>query len=286
MKGYLSLPLLILIPLSLFAKDLQKTEEIINTILRNDIRVSRPEKDDSKGKDPGKDQKYPEKGKVSKSKEKKETTSDEILYKIGIQNFNTELYEAAVKNFTELKSKFPQSDFRDNASIWSGKSHVKLGKYDEALKDFSSIAEGSGEYYASLFYQGDTYQRMGQNYRAVELYHRLASLHPTYELADDALIRTGYIYLQERKGKQALEAAITVIKRYSHQDMVDDAYYLIGKVYEKDPQLRDIEMARKIYKIFLKKAERGDRYFVNSPLRRRVSSDLKYIEASYFKLEK
>jgi hypothetical protein len=78
---------------------------------------------------------------------------------------------------------------------------------------------------------------------------------------------------------------VNVLKLYKGKDTVDDAYYLMGKVYEKDPLLKDIETARRIFRQFIKKGETDER-FGRSPLRKRVQEDLQRIDKMYFKMEK
>ncbi len=224
-----------------------------------------------------------------KEKRDKETAGplqpDEMFYRAGIAFYNTEMYEAAGKKFSEMRSKYPDSQFAQSAIVWSGKVNMKLNKYDKAIGDFSSVSEESGEYPASLFHLGETYLKAGNPAGAINSFYKLSSQFPQYELADEALIRLGMIYLNEQKGTLALDAAAKVIKFYGTKNKVPDAYYLIGKVYERDQVLRDIETARKIYKIFLKKADQSPQ-FKNSPLLIRVKRDLKYIESNYFRYER
>ena len=220
---------------------------------------------------------------------KKSMTSpaaDEVLYKTGIQFYESEMYEAAIKNFNDLKSKYPQSQFTQNGAIWSGKANLQLRKFSTAIQNFSSIDQQSGEYPASLFYVGESYLRMGKRADSVNYFYRVATQFPKYELAVDALIKLGTIYLQDRKGSLALKAAARVIRLYGDDSNIDDAYYLIAQVYEKDPVLRDVEISRKVYKTFIEKAGNNESHFKNSPLLKRVKRDLRHIERTFFRYER
>ena len=125
----------------------------------------------------------------------------------------------------------------------------------------------------------------GNQISSIEYYQRVQAQFPAHELADKALLNIGRLYLNQQKGAQALDSAVKIIKYYKDRDTVDDAYYLMGKVYEKDPRLKDIETARKIYRQFIKKGE-TDARFGKSPLKKRVQEDLQRIDKMYFKLEK
>lgn len=280
----------------LHAAEGDRPEEIIKSIIKEEpdrnkqVQKKEPEKKDKEdgvvkdgpAEDAGK--KIPREKRARKGETPPAIPTDEILFKTGIQLFQADLPEAAQKKFIELRTKYPQSPHRDNAVIWIGKIYLRANRPDEAIKEFSSIGEESGEYPLSLFHTGDAYTRKNQAITAVESYYRVASLFPGHELADDALIRVTKIYIAEKKGTQALEAVTKLIKHYPDRETVDEAYYLMGKIYEKDPMLKDPEMARKIYRLFLKKAEEED-VFRKSPLKAKVERDLKYIESTYFKME-
>ncbi len=229
-----------------------------------------------------------EKAAADKAKKKLDTKSpsaDEVLYKTGIELYNSEYYEAALKSFGELKSKFPESSFGKNAAIWSGRTNLQMRKYSEAVTQFSSVNPESGEYPASLYYLGETYRRMGQTVESINTFYRLSAQYPKYELADDALIRLGEIYLADKKGDLALNAATKVIRNYSDRNTIDEAYYLIGRIYEKDPTLKDMETSRKFYRLFIQKAAASEPHFKDSPLLRRVKKDLKRLESTHFRHE-
>jgi outer membrane protein assembly factor BamD (BamD/ComL family) len=158
-------------------------------------------------------------------------------------------------------------------------------RYDDAIKEFSALTAESGDYPASLYYAGESYQMKGDQISSIEYYQKVQAQFPSHELADKALLNMGRLYLNQKKGAQALDSAVRIIKYYKDRDTIDDAYYLIGKVYEKDPRFKDVETARKIYKKFITKGE-SDARFGKSPLLVRVREDLQRIEKTYFKMEK
>ncbi len=284
--------ILIILAFTAAAVSSEKPQEIIKTLLEGNSKKDTIVKGYSKEKE------YREREKTEIEEGRLEDTKKEIvetptapspdmmLLKTGIQLFNSSLPEAALNKFSELRTKYPQSQLRDIATIWSGKINLRLNRINNAVKEFNSISENSGEYPSALYYLGEAELIMDSKTKAIEYFYKLSSQYPEYELADKALINLTKIYLSEGKGDQSLESAVKIIKYYSDRDTIDDAYYFIGKVFEKDPHLKDIEIARKIYRIFLDKAsDDRDKHFWNSPLKGRVQSDLKYIEETYFKME-
>ena len=272
------------------------TEEIIRNIISGSkIRqeIPTPKADTQAAKqdaispevvsaDPPKDAALPKK----KSDIKGTGSAEEALYKTGIDFYNSEMYEAAVNTFGELKSKHPQSAQIHSAMIYSGKARMRLRDYKKAIEDLAVVTAESGEYPASLFYQGESQAGLGKRTEAITLFYRVATQFPQTALADDSLVRASQVFLEERKGRQALESAVKIVRYYADRETIDDAYFMIGQVYEKDPVMRDVEVSRRIYRVFIQKAESGEKHFGNSPLLRRVKRELKTLEHRYFRYEK
>ncbi|OHD64034.1 MAG: hypothetical protein A2176_05420 [Spirochaetes bacterium RBG_13_51_14] len=292
----------------LIAQDYSKTEEIINEILTEtpggntpDMKKAGQPDDSAAEKRKGgatNDSATAEKKAAPASTsgpEKKNSTSGEkssptvtseeaVLLKTGIDFFNSGLYEHSLKKFQELVTKYPQGTFKDSARFWLGKIQLRLYRYDDAIKEFSAVSPDSGDYPASIYYSGESCQMKGDQISSIEYYQRVYAQFPVHELADKALLNIGRLYMNQKKGPQALDSAVKLVKNYKDRDTVDDAYYLMGNIYEKDPLLKDIEIARKIYRQFIKNGSTDDR-FGKSPLKKRVQEDLARIEKMYFKME-
>lgn len=278
----------ILFALTASAKDYNKTEEIINTILNEpsekkttaEIKKNPADKKEEQAKD--------DKEKKKKPVQKKGTQVagvDESFYKTGIQLFQSGLLPHSMKNFRELTSKFPQSQYADSSKIYIAKILIKEYKYDSAISELGTIAPESGEYPNSIFYTAEANALKGDQITAIENYQKLATMFPEHDLADDSLLRSSKIYLNRNMGEQAIDAAIRIIKYYPTRETFGDAYYQLGKIFEKDKTMKDLESAKKIYKTFLKRARAGEEPFASSPLRKRIERDLKNLEKKHFKLE-
>ena len=273
-----------------YSKDYHRTTEIINSILaeegdESNKKTNQPAEQPvettpkTNKEKPKNNQETPKKNNAAMS------GKDEVLLKTGIQFYESGLFDHALSRFEDLIKNYPSSPFVNNARMWTGRIHLRKYKYDDAIKQFDDIKEQSGEYPASLFYKAEVYKYKNDYISAIDLYQKLSSSYPEHELADKAIVNSGKLYLNNGKGYQALDAAIRIIRYYKDRDTIDDAYYLIAKVYEKDPALKDFEIARKFYRIFLKKARENQKYFVDSPLLETVKRDLQYLEKSYFRFE-
>ena len=213
------------------------------------------------------------------------SSEEQALFKTGIDFYNSGLYEHSLKKFQELAAKFPQGSFKDGSRSWMGRVYLKLYRYDEAIKEFSAVPKDSGEYPSAVFHLGESYLMKGDQISAIENFEKVYMQSPQNELADKALLSAGKLYLSQNKGAQALDSVVKLIKYYKDRDTIDDAYYLMAKIYEQDVRFKDVETARKIYRQFLKKGESDER-FGKSPLRKRVLEDLARIEKIYFRMER
>lgn len=290
MNRFIPFLAVILLLTGIESKAAEKPVDIIKRILRTEAKGQEKKADQNPGSENGKKRKQSSSlKKESVTKKKSETVQapspDEIILKTGIKLYNSSLHDAALKKINELRSRFPRSQFRDAAALWAGRIKLELRKEDEAIKEFKAIPENSGEFPSALFYIGTAFLRKGQQVEAIQSFFRLSTQFPDYELADNALIRLAMIYLARGKGNEALESAIRVIRYYPDRETMDDAYYLIGRIFLIDATLRDIEVSRKIFKIFLRKANNGEKQFADSPLKKRVQRDLSYIERTYFPME-
>jgi TolA-binding protein len=284
MKLSLLLPvtIILLLPLGLLqARDYKKTEDIINSILdgSDSGKIERPGREsdtDTRNGDikEGDEERGPEK-----------VTRDQVLLRTGIDLYNSSLYDNARETFQELLDTYPSSQFRDSAHVWLGKIAMRQNRYQEARENFGRVPEQSGEYPSAQFHTAETLARTGQLIEAIGLYRLVASRFPDHELADNALLATGRLYRRQKKGNQSLMALLQLIRYYGDRETVDDAYYLLGRLFESDPRLKDLERARRFYRIFIKKADGGETHFKSSPLLPRVRRDLRHLESTHFMID-
>ncbi len=289
MKAILFLNIFIILicaEFSLFARDYKKTEEMINSILAEESDNRSRTEDAGEVKAVQLEEESPDEKRDDQEKNPVMSGKDVLLLKNGIELYNSGMMDSSFSAFNELLNNYPGSIFLDNARIWAGRIHLNKNDYDSAINLFSAVSDSSGEYPASLFYTGEALRNKGDLNRAIEIFKKLFNAYPENEYSDKSLLIVGKIYLRLNKGYQALESAMTIIKHYSSRDSIDDAYYLMAKIYQIDALLKDLESARTIYKKFLHKADSGEKFFKDSPLLPAVKKDLDNLERLYFRLEK
>lgn len=270
MRFLYSLLIILLFINATYSRDYRQTEEIIKGILE--------ESDPPGGNVVEKDEKKNER------KENKFTAPSvsESLLKSGIQFYESGQYDHALAKFREVYH-LSAGQYSDTAKIWAGKTLLRKHKYEDAVSEFISIGDSSGEFPTAQYYTGICYLRLGNTDRAVDYLYRMSVRFPEHELADDALLHAGKLYLRKRRGEDAMNVSVMIIKRYKDRETIDDAYYLLAKIFEKDSLLQDAETARRIYRVFLKKHNKGVSFFAKSPLVGRVKKDLFNLEKIFFK---
>ena len=276
--------MVLIIAVSAQAKDYKKTEDIINIILSEKYE-SIPSESGNENRAKAGSGTEKDRDTVKRTSQPSALDPAHILLKNGITFYTSGMPDNALQQFQELQKTFPQSPYIDQSRIWTAKIRISRYEYSKAIDTLSKISKESGEYPSALFYSAEAYSFTGDMIKSVSLYQQVASLFPADPRADNALLRAGTIYLNNKKGRNALETAINLIKYYRDRETVDDAYYLLGRIFERDETLKDIETSRRVYLLFIKKAASGEEHFRDSPLTRRVREDLNRIEKNYLMIE-
>ena len=282
-------PAFIIISLALpcAAENYQEMGEIIRSILDDTVSEESHQKSQTAGKIKNGAPKTEEDRNKKEKKTKTVTMSmpDEVLFSTGIQLYNSGAYDQSLTRFSNLLKQYPSSPYTDSARIYISKNLLRKYRYSDAIETLSKVSEKSGVYPAALYETGEASIMKGERLAAVDYFQKIAALFPGHELADNALLRSASIFLYLEKGHQAAEASIRIIKEYSKNDTVDDAYFLLARIFETDPELKDMERAAEFYRLFLKKAAKGDPLFSDSPLKDRVKRNLDAIEKNHLRLK-
>lgn len=266
------------------ARDINRAEQIINSILSEDTSPD-TEKDKSPYSGP-----QPEKNRIETDGEEPPAgfarTPEEIrLLKDATDLYNSGLLEEALLTAGKIIDEHPRSGITDSAGIMAGKIHIERMEYDEALAKLNRIPERSGEYSAALFYSARATALKGDKIASISLYRKAASVNPGGEKAPGAILQAAKLQMETGQGEAAVETTVRLIRNYTDRETVDDAYFLLAKIYETDKQVRDLETARSLYRLFIRKVEAGEPYFKDSPLKGRAEDNLRHIEKHHFRLD-
>ena len=69
--------------------------------------------------------------------------NEEILLSDSLDKFILDNYESALKHIDSMITKFPESPKKSEYTLYRAVSYLKLGKFEEALKDLDEIEKDS-----------------------------------------------------------------------------------------------------------------------------------------------
>ena len=69
--------------------------------------------------------------------------NEEILLSDSLDKFILDNYESALKHIDSMITKFPESQKKSEYTLYRAVSYLKLGKFEEALKDLDEIEKDS-----------------------------------------------------------------------------------------------------------------------------------------------
>jgi TolA-binding protein len=111
-------------------------------------------------------------------------------------------HAAKINGLTELRQKFPESPYVDDALFERGKSHVKINQLDQALVDFRAVIEqypNSSYHPKALLEIGLVYYNQNRNQDAIATYKEVIEKFQGTPEARSALtgLRTVYVEINE-----------------------------------------------------------------------------------------
>ena len=106
-----------------------------------------------------------------------------ILIGLGQSLFAQERYDEAVEIFEQAEA-IQTGDWQDAvAHVWLGRTYVKSGQLEEALREFEMAAQLHPADSDNFVRLGDAYQLIGEEDKALEAYRQALSVNPVNEWA-------------------------------------------------------------------------------------------------------
>jgi tol-pal system protein YbgF len=109
-------------------------------------------------------------------------------YQRGLENYRNRRYETALGQFGEILSTAPYSEWADNAQYWKGECYYGLGKYSQALAEFTKVfayrkTEKADDAQLKI---GRCYLALGERDRALQAFQKLLDEYPQSEYVEAA----------------------------------------------------------------------------------------------------
>ncbi len=117
--------------------------------------------------------------------------------------------------------------------------NLSLRIYDNT-KDESDISEQA----LTLFAKGELFEFQEQWQKALEVYNEVVEKYQSTSVEDDALYSSALLLIKMKQTDEAIKNLKKIIQFFPLSLLVDDAYFELGKFYQK---LNNIEAAKKAY---------------------------------------
>jgi TolA-binding protein len=161
--------------------------------------------------------------------------ADKSLYVVGWIYFKKGNYRTAISSYRNVLSVYPNSTLGSLIFYSIGDSYFNMGKYDSALFSYKKVLAdypNSNNVFDAINGIQYTYVAMNQPQRAIGFIDDYVNKNPNSNFADEIFYKKGEIYYSERKYAQAENSYKQYIAEYPNGSSISDAYYWIGKCAE------------------------------------------------------
>jgi len=151
--------------------------------------------------------------------------------------YKKEEYTRALKIFQRLGGEYGEHRLRPDSIFMQAHAHRALQKWPEAAQAFSRAAEVHpllSDY--ALFFQGEALQKAGEGEKSLQVFQRLAALHPQSLLAPRARLRMAEIHLQSGDYGSAAQVCEKLLLEAPDGESSAQARLLLGQAREGQEQ--------------------------------------------------
>ena len=140
-------------------------------------------------------------------------TYQRLTYNQGVNDYNADRYEVAIRNFDKSLLTSPDASLKTSAQFWKAESLSALKRYDEAIPLYSQVRSGeNGE--QSLYALGYAYYNRKDYTRALTYFQNYLKASPSDPAsAQDAVVRIADCYFAAKQYNEAMRNYEQVIAR-------------------------------------------------------------------------
>ncbi len=110
-------------------------------------------------------------------------------YKTALRNYKNRRYDKALGQFAEILNRAPYNDLADNAQYWIGECYYGMGKYNQALTEFTKVFAyaKTGKADDAQFKIARCYMNLGKKEKALMAFQKLLDEYPESEYLSKGL---------------------------------------------------------------------------------------------------
>lgn len=157
----------------------------------------------------------------------------------------TQDMQKACRMYFQLYEKYPGSKLAPDALFNAAADYEKIEKFDKAAEMYEIITASyinSPKAKDALFNVGFCYEKLGKAEKMAESNERFSRLFPGEKDVESMMVRTAEYYYKNAQYEKARKIYRNYIASYGKSERTVEAYYYIGKCYEKDGDANNASM--------------------------------------------
>ncbi|NQS90342.1 tetratricopeptide repeat protein, partial [Patescibacteria group bacterium] len=174
-------------------------------------------------------------------------------YAIGWTYFHQKKYTEASKSFQEVIDTHPSHrDLAMESSYLIGNCWYNQKNYPNAINSLQEMIKRypeSGKIPPALFMIGEAHQRLGQEEKSLDAFHKIVKEYPYFPDADAAQFKIANHYIKKSNWSQVVVELKNLINDFSTSSYLPQAYYWTGYSYY---QLKRYPETANTYSQFIK----------------------------------
>ncbi|MBU4227442.1 tetratricopeptide repeat protein [bacterium] len=160
--------------------------------------------------------------------------SQEAYFRLGNYYYNQKRDKEAIEEFNKIIQFFPQSPFLSESYYWMGWSYFKLTDYKKASEYFNQVEEDEENLdlgQRAKFMAAESWYNLKDYQKARETYEKIIEIYPKGDFSANAQFAIAWTYLENKDYKSSLEEFKKLISIYPDSKLTEEAQFRVGKNY-------------------------------------------------------
>lgn len=160
--------------------------------------------------------------------------SQEAYFKLGNYYYKQKKYKEAIEEFKKISQIFSHSSLISESYYWMGWSYFKLTEYQKASECFIKVGEDDINLelaQKAIFMAAESLYSLKDYQKAREEYRNFIGKYPKEELSVNSQYAIAWTFLENKEYKPSIEEFKKLISTYPESKFVEESQFRIGKGY-------------------------------------------------------
>lgn len=160
--------------------------------------------------------------------------SQEAYFRLGNYYYNQKRDKEAIEEFNKIIQFFPQSPLLSESYYWMGWSYFKLTDYKKAGEYFNKVEEDEENFdlgQRAKFMAAESWYNLKDYQKAREVYEKFIEMYPEGDFSANAQFAIAWTYLENKDYKSSIEEFKKLISIYPDSKFTEEAQFRVGKNY-------------------------------------------------------